>query len=80
VERADVQLVRFGVSDQGMGIPVESVGRVFDKFYRVPGEGPLGAGLGLAIAREIIVAHGGSIACTSVVGQGSNFYFLLPVE
>ncbi len=70
--------VKFGVRDYGPGIPAESLQRVFDKFYRVPGQTRKGAGLGLAVAREIVVAHGGSIACTSRVGQGSDFHFLVP--
>ncbi|OHE89251.1 MAG: hypothetical protein A3G75_16615 [Verrucomicrobia bacterium RIFCSPLOWO2_12_FULL_64_8] len=70
--------VKFGVRDEGPGIPTESLARVFEKFYRVPGQLKKGAGLGLAIAREIVVAHGGSITCASAPGQGSDFYFLLP--
>jgi signal transduction histidine kinase len=71
--------IRFGVRDQGPGIPAESVGRIFERFYRAPQqERRPGAGLGLAIAREIVVAHGGSIACTSIEGEGSEFYFVLP--
>ncbi len=71
--------VRFGVRDQGPGIPAEHVGRIFERFYRAPNQDTRpGAGLGLAIAREIVVAHGGSIACTSAQGEGSEFYFLLP--
>ncbi len=76
---AEPGMVRFAVRDAGPGIPAESVARVFDRFYRAPGqERRTGAGLGLAIAREIIVAHGGSIACTSEPGRGAEFYFLLP--
>jgi two-component system, NtrC family, sensor histidine kinase KinB len=71
--------IRFSVRDQGPGIPAASLGRVFERFYRAPNqEKRTGAGLGLAIAREIVVAHGGSIACTSVEGEGSDFYFVLP--
>jgi len=70
--------LRFGVRDHGPGIPPESAARVFERFYRVPGQTRKGAGLGLTVAREIVVAHGGSIACTSVPGQGSDFYFLVP--
>jgi signal transduction histidine kinase len=70
--------VRCGVRDQGPGVPSQSVGMIFEKFYRLPGEVSTGAGLGLAIAREIVLAHGGSIACTSRPGQGSDFHFLLP--
>ena len=71
--------IRFSVRDQGPGIPAENVGRIFERFYRAPNqEGRPGAGLGLAIAREIVVAHGGSIACASAEGDGSEFYFVLP--
>jgi NtrC-family two-component system sensor histidine kinase KinB len=75
---AEGGFVRFTVRDHGCGIPAESVGRVFDRFYRAPDQEKSGAGLGLAIAREIVVAHGGSIACTSEPGVGTEFYFLLP--
>jgi signal transduction histidine kinase len=77
-EPADAGFVRCGVRDQGPGVPPESVGMIFEKFYRLPGEVSTGAGLGLAIAREIVLAHGGSIACASKPGQGSDFHFLLP--
>ncbi|MDR2673750.1 MAG: HAMP domain-containing protein [Opitutaceae bacterium] len=70
--------VRFGVRDRGPGIPADAVPSVFEKFYRVPGQTRKGAGLGLAIAREIVLAHGGFIACASKEGEGSDFYFHLP--
>lgn len=71
--------IRFSVRDQGPGIPEDSVGRIFERFYRAPNQDRrTGAGLGLAIARDIVVAHGGSIACTSKEGEGSEFYFVLP--
>jgi two-component system, NtrC family, sensor histidine kinase KinB len=71
--------IRFSVRDKGPGIPSDSIGRIFDRFYRAPNqEKRSGAGLGLAIAREIVVAHGGSIACASVEGEGTEFYFVLP--
>ena len=76
---AEPGLVRFAVRDCGPGVPPDSVALVFDRFYRAPGqERKTGAGLGLAIAREIVVAHGGSIACASEPGRGAEFYFLLP--
>jgi len=71
--------LRFGVWDQGPGIPNECVPRVFEKFYRGPGQTRRGAGLGLSIAREIVVAHGGTIACSSKLGDGSDFYFHIPL-
>lgn len=70
--------VRFAVRDEGPGIPEESVAHVFDRFYRAPGQTKTGAGLGLAIAREIVVAHGGTIGCESRPGAGAEFHFLLP--
>jgi signal transduction histidine kinase len=75
---ADSGFIRCGVRDRGPGIPHESIGLIFEKFYRVPGSPTKGAGLGLAIAREIVVAHGGAIACASRPGEGSDFYFVLP--
>jgi len=75
---APLGFVRFSVTDQGPGIPAEAQPHVFDRFYRAPGQTKTGAGLGLAIAREIVVAHGGSISCTSEAGQGTAFHFLLP--
>ena len=77
-EAADAGFLRCGVVDRGSGIPQESVGRIFEKFYRLPGQSKKGAGLGLAIAREIVLAHGGTIGCSSHFGKGSDFYFLLP--
>lgn len=79
----DSGYVRCGVRDEGPGIPAESVARVFDRFYRVPGKetsGTRGVGLGLTIAREIVLAHGGSIACNCESGKGSDFYFNLPKQ
>jgi two-component system, NtrC family, sensor histidine kinase KinB len=70
--------IQFSVSDSGEGIPPEHLPRIFEKFYRVPGSRRGGAGLGLAIAREIVSAHGGQIEVTSRVGQGTTFRFTLP--
>lgn len=75
---AEPGFVRFAVRDQGPGIPAGSLPHIFDRFYRAPGQTKTGAGLGLAIAREIVVAHGGTIACTSEDGRGAEFHFLLP--
>ncbi|MFA6961077.1 MAG: ATP-binding protein [Opitutaceae bacterium] len=79
-EPASDDFIRFGVRDQGPGMKPETVALVFEKFYRGPDQEQRGAGLGLTIAREIVVAHGGSIACSSEVGKGSDFYFLLPAR
>lgn len=70
--------VRFTVEDTGIGIPPEHLPRVFERFYRVRGQsGEGGAGLGLAIAKEIVEAHGGSMDVKSQVGAGSQFSFTL---
>jgi len=71
-------MVRFSVTDQGPGIPEEFQARIFERFFRVPGDSAGGAGLGLAIAREIVTAHGGIIGLNSKPGQGCEFYFDLP--
>lgn len=71
--------VQFSVLDQGPGVPEEYQGRIFDRFFRVPGQQKTGAGLGLSIAREITVAHGGRIGVRSEPGQGSEFFVVLPV-
>src|SRR5579864_4316305 len=74
-------IVRFAVQDTGDGIAAEHVPHIFEKFYRVPGDRhPGGVGLGLAIVREIIVAHGGQIDVTSRPGVGSTFTFTLPIS
>jgi len=70
--------VRFSVIDKGKGIPEQFQARIFEKFYRVPGAEKGGAGLGLAIAREIVVAHGGNIGLKSKPEEGAEFYFVLP--
>ncbi|MBA3963587.1 MAG: HAMP domain-containing protein [Chthoniobacterales bacterium] len=70
--------VRFSVIDRGAGIPAQHRAQVFDRFFRVPGSESTGAGLGLAIAREIVLAQGGTIGVNSVPGQGTEFYFDLP--
>ncbi len=75
---APLGFVRFAVRDEGPGISAESLPHVFERFYRAPNQTKPGAGLGLAIAREIVVAHGGSITCTSEPGRGTEFVFLLP--
>lgn len=70
--------VRFDVTDSGPGIPSQFQDRIFERFFRVPGQSSAsGAGLGLAIAREIVLAHGGRISVESTEGQGSRFSFTL---
>jgi two-component system, NtrC family, sensor histidine kinase KinB len=77
-ERDGYEGVKFSVIDHGSGIPKEHQHRVFDRFFRVPGADRTGAGLGLAIAREIVSAHGGTIGVHSNADHGSNFHFTIP--
>jgi signal transduction histidine kinase len=76
--RAHEGSVRFSVIDRGPGISEQHQPRLFDRFFRVPGSDVTGAGLGLAIAREIIVAQGGTIGVHSQPKAGSEFFFDLP--
>lgn len=69
--------VQFSVIDRGPGVPEKYQSRIFERFFRVPGQPRSGAGLGLSIAREIAVAHGGRIGVHSKPGQGSEIYVVL---
>jgi len=76
--QADDRLVRFSIADTGKGIPREHLGRIFEQFFRVPGqEQASGAGLGLSIARRIVQAHGGILEAESIEGKGTAFSFSL---
>lgn len=75
--RADDHVVWYSVNDTGVGIPSEYLERVFEQFFRVPDQGGPGAGLGLAISKEIVMAHGGSIRAESIPEKGSRFSFSL---
>jgi len=75
--RADDHSVQLTVADDGPGIPEQYHQRIFDRFFRVPGQTKAGAGLGLSIAREIAVAHGGRISVKSAPGQGATFCLIL---
>jgi PAS domain S-box-containing protein len=70
--------VAVSVADTGIGIPAEYLSHIFDKFVQVPGAPAGGAGLGLAISRLIVEAHGGQISAQSELGEGSTFIFTLP--
>ncbi|OPY89651.1 MAG: Alginate biosynthesis sensor protein KinB [Syntrophus sp. PtaU1.Bin208] len=75
---AEGEMVRFFVSDTGSGIPHQFLQRIFEQFFRVPDQPTeKGAGLGLAIAKEIVEAHGGNINVESREGQGTTFSFTL---
>jgi two-component system sensor histidine kinase KdpD len=78
--RADGSDLVVEIEDRGPGIPRELVDRIFEKFYRLPREGANGgAGLGLAICRGIVEAHGGRIWAENRDGGGARFRFSLPM-
>jgi PAS domain S-box-containing protein len=70
--------VRFAVADTGPGIPPENLPHVFGQYWQGRRTDRRGIGLGLAIAKGIVEAHGGRIWVESQLGSGSNFYFTLP--
>lgn len=76
---AEEKHVLIEVSDDGPGIPEQYVSKIFDQFFRVPDQdGVAGAGLGLAIVRQIVEAHRGTISMHSEVGQGATFIVRIP--
>lgn len=64
------------VRDNGAGIPLEMLAKVFDKLATDPNKG--GTGLGLAIVRQIVEAHGGTVSAESIPGAGASFSFTIP--
>lgn len=75
--------VEVSVIDTGEGIPAEHLPNVFERFYRADKSRTRatgGSGLGLTIARRLVEAHGGKIGVQSEVGEGSRFYFTVPVS
>jgi signal transduction histidine kinase len=74
-------LFRIAVSDHGPGIPPEERGHMFEKFFRGSGVGATpGAGLGLSIARSLVLLHGGTLDYEDTPGGGSTFVVRLPAE
>jgi two-component system, OmpR family, phosphate regulon sensor histidine kinase PhoR len=79
---ADGTEVTFTVSDTGIGIPQADQPRIFERFYRVDAARSRevgGTGLGLAIAKHLVEVHGGRLWVESEIGQGSQFYFTVPI-
>lgn len=77
--RRDGELL-FCVKDDGEGIDPEFLPRIFERFAQGKDKASLGAGLGLSIAKGVIIAHGGKIWVESAKGKGSKFFFTLPLE
>jgi two-component system, OmpR family, sensor histidine kinase BaeS len=77
--RAEDGAVVVSVADSGPGIPVDEQARIFEAGVRLDAGRP-GSGLGLAVARAIAEAHGGSLAVESMVGTGTTFALRLPVD
>jgi two-component system sensor histidine kinase KdpD len=77
--RTEAGHIVFCVEDEGPGFPPESIGRIFEKFYRLPGTKSGGTGLGLSIVRGFVEAHGGSIAVCNRDCGGAQFTIRLPV-
>jgi two-component system sensor histidine kinase KdpD len=75
------EMISVSVADRGIGIDLSEQSLIFERFYRasVPSQQTWGTGMGLAISRAIIEAHGGTLSVTSRLGEGSVFSFTLPV-
>ena len=80
---ADYQFFTVKVSDNGIGIPEDSIEHIFERFYRVDKSHSReigGTGLGLAITRNVILLHRGAVKATSVEGEGTTFIVRIPVK
>jgi len=79
---AEKHTVEVTVTDIGEGIPPDTLSRIFERFYQAEKSRrrDRGAGLGLAITKEIVEAHGGDIVAESVLGLGSKFTARLPAR
>lgn len=76
------QFLYIDITDNGIGIPSDKLPYIFDRFYRIDHERTkdlMSTGLGLAIAKELIEAHGGRITVASVEGEGACFTLMLPI-
>lgn len=78
--KLDGESVLFSIRDTGPGIPRENLADIFSPYWQAKRAERLGAGLGLPIAKGIVEAHGGRIWVESVPGDGTDFYFTLPVD
>lgn len=77
----DNGMAKVGVRDRGIGIPADQLAHIFSRFYRVTeNKNVSGLGLGLYLSQQIIERHHGRIWAESTPGEGSVFYFTLPIE
>jgi signal transduction histidine kinase len=74
----EFEVARVGVADNGVGIPADEIDSIFQVFAST--KGSRGTGLGLPVSQKIVLEHGGKIAVTSTVGQGSNFVIEIPLK
>ncbi|HEY0931480.1 MAG TPA: ATP-binding protein [Gemmatimonas sp.] len=77
--RREDDMLRIAVRDTGPGVAPEDVPRLFERYWQAPRLLRAGSGLGLFIAKGIVEAHGGTIGVVSELGQGSEFWFTLPL-
>jgi signal transduction histidine kinase len=71
------------VSDTGIGVQEENMARLFQEFSQVDSSASrrqAGTGLGLALSKQLVEMHGGTIGAESIFGRGSTFWFILPAE
>ena len=81
--KRDNSQIKFTVEDSGMGVPKGDQDQLFTRFYRAPNarsRRPDGTGVGLYLAKKVVLAHGGDIIFKSREGKGSTFGFTLPID
>ena len=78
--KASIDSLTIAVSDQGPGIPEQSLDRIFERFYRVPGTPAGGVGLGLWLVKSIIELHSGKVSVANQAAGGACFSIQLPIE
>lgn len=77
---AEIDRVQFTVSDTGCGVNNEELGKIFERFWQSKEAAEMGYGLGLSIAKGIVVSHGGKIWAESTEGHGTEVHFVIPIE